>query len=61
MKAHRRWKKLSAEQLSGAEYALRVLRSWPRVNGQVLAEVDEMIGQLHSEFHKRQAFGVVPR
>ncbi len=51
----KRWKKLTDEQLRGAEYAMRVVRTSPRIRGLALEMVDMLLEELHKEMKKRNA------
>lgn len=49
----KRWKKLTNDELRGAHYGLRVLRTSPRIVGQVLALPDELLIEMADESRRR--------
>lgn len=55
----KRWKRLSPEQLGGAYFALQVVQSWPRVNGQVLKGIHDFIEEVMEEMKVRG--GTIPK
>lgn len=48
-----RWKKLTNEQLQGANYALRLAVSWPGFRGAALKKLNELIGETYREMSGR--------
>lgn len=53
------FERLTNDQLKGAEYSLQIFRRWPRVNGQILKSLDQLIDDAHTEMKKRKD-GPVP-
>jgi hypothetical protein len=51
----KRWAHLNVDQLLGAEYALRLVRTSPRVRGIVLMMVEDLIAQAVYEITQRDA------
>jgi hypothetical protein len=49
-----RWAYLSVDQLLGAEYALRLLRTSPRIRGTALELVDDLIAQAGQAIVERE-------
>ena len=50
-----RYEKLTHEQLQGADYALRILRTSPVIRGQALEVLDGQIAEVRDEMSKDRA------
>lgn len=53
MTEDKRWNTLTEEQLQGADYSLRILRTSVLIRGQALALVDELILDIRDEMRDR--------
>lgn len=50
---HKRWKKLSMDELRGAHFALRVVRTSPTIRGRGLEILDGLLVEIASEYNAR--------